>query len=199
MNNTCFACGEPANSEDFCAGCGRYNTAAADSAPPEGVDGFRPDKRGEYYLIDRSWYHGENRWGAWGCIGVMVMVGFGAHNMYLETERWNCWLLGFLVFMLYPLAACLFNRTAVLLRRDRLEVKRGPLYMPLATSYAVPREEMKRFDQAKFKATFKGSTTISYPLSLLTRDGERLDVFSFDQEEQAKKFYRYLISVYGTQ
>ena len=201
----CPTCFHHVPADGFCPRCTRLNIseAALDSLLHEfGIQKSVPNT-GESYTLEGRW---SNR--AYlllavilGVIGTKLAGDFlqmlpGVVSTTLFEEfPWKLIFTGAGSFCLLYLAAALgFNKTRVIIDKDYLDVRRGPVRVPLSDSYRLSAREIKRLDL--FRAMSESDSSEVCEIMAVDNNGESFDVFQFDNLAEALSWYKTIETIY---
>jgi hypothetical protein len=181
----CVACQLPCDESDACPHCGRM-------APPVGVlreveevpASFKQNPGTTKFTAVKRWRTPSNLVVA----AVLAAAGVGMGQNAIAGS--NLWLLVGACAVFYVVALVLINRTTITVSSDSLQVKRGPLYAPLADSFLLNKLQIKRLDL--FRVTGEKASATRYEIKALNEKGELLNVLDLKNIEEAVQIYQFL-------
>jgi hypothetical protein len=190
----CPSCGRPSVSGGACFSCGWMDPPADGSAaalgPPTGLV-FEPTSAA-FVLVQRSW---RSRWTLYWVFGWALAFSLSSQqllNGWFAGAGVSPWWAAVSAALCYVLVARLVERTVIKVSAGRLEVARGPLYLPWSTSFALGRSELRRVEAFRERVDHEDRTFVEYVLRVVTDRGRTRTLVSFFDEDQANRVLRFL-------
>ena len=196
----CPVCFHHVPAENFCPRCTRLNASrekldelfkelGAQTPAPNlhGVYSRQERWAGKIYLLLAAIL-------AW--LGAMTALDL--IEILKSAEEWLSWksfLYGGGSFLLFYLSTALaVNKTRMVLAEDFLHVTRGPVRIPLADSFHLSANKIKRVDL--YRSINESDSSETCELMIVDENGETYDLFEFDNLSEAIGWYKTVKELY---
>ena len=97
----------------------------------------------------------------------------------------------------YTLLVLSFNKTKIFIHPPGIEVKRGPIYLPLADSYILKKEDIKRLDLCKQVSEGESRTSVTFSNKIIKKNNDILDLLDSENEDEAFEILGFIHNIFN--
>jgi len=206
----CPVCKEQTVFEDTCIVCGWVNYSG--DSPEHSMRsprGFIADREFNSYYFKKSWRSLSRVFLS--CLAALLVFLYIAANEFstdikiffykekllsgeLLPGQINPWWGIAIVILLYSFTVALVNSTRIRVSAERLEVKRGPLYIPFLKTFSLFKSEILRIDIVHEYSTGR-SRTSNYQIVAAATNERTFPILSLPKRERAEQIALFLRNI----
>lgn len=189
---TCPLCESTTADGDYCSSCNRWNKIIDEKSEGRLPSFLKPGPLKDEFAGARDWA------GPWTKAGIIAFFVLLFLKAITELDKSGAIPVNYVTVCAalagWTSIVFFFNRTRIRFSPDRLDVSRGPLYVPLAESFNLYKSAIKTFHLIRIRGRKSG---LSYKLRIEKHDRDSYDVLEMKDENEACAFYAYMVKWLG--